>query len=76
MTVEFDSSPTLTGTCSGSVWPCGWLGLAGPFGPESGHVDVRGSIHGVRGDGRREVPHDEELEADIVDCLMPGVEDL
>ena len=31
----------LTRTCSGSVWPCRWLGLAGPFGPESEQVGGR-----------------------------------
>ena len=41
MTVEFDSSRTLTGACNGSVSPCRWLGLAGPFGPESEQVGGR-----------------------------------
>ena len=39
LSVDFDSSRTLTSACSGSVWPCRWLGLAGPFGPE--HVGGR-----------------------------------
>ena len=40
LSIEFDSSRTLTSACSGSVWPCRWLGFAGPFGPESEHVGV------------------------------------